>query len=349
MKIVIPMLGLTPHGGNRILVAIANELAARSHPIEILIPRGRKTDLYTLHPNVKINEIGWRIKPKRLSYILFLFLVFFHLRDCFVIANYFLTVIPSYLACRIYKVKYIFFVQDIEYRFFSGFFQALFKRINEWTFRKGNIITANDYLYKEISPRWKIDFSINIGPNSIFFNHIKTSQEKAFDLIYFLRGERHKRLDRFDEFLDLASRHIKIVCISQDDEIITKYKPQISAVFKPKNDAELIDVFDRSRVLLLTSDHEGFSLPPLEGMARGLPPVIFECGGPSVYCVNLFNSILIKDGNVGTAFHAVKNLLEDFKLYETLSQNAQTTSQRFRLDLGINKLCNFLESKIISN
>jgi glycosyltransferase involved in cell wall biosynthesis len=344
MKLTIPLLGLTSHGGNRVLIAVANELARREHDVELLIPRGRNENFYTLYPGITVKEIGFKIRPKRISYIVFLFLSFFHFKDRIVLANYFLTVIPCYLSSQIYKTKYIYFVQDIEYRFFSGFLKTFFKYICEWTFRKGNIVTANTYLYSIIAPFWKIDLPVNIGPSQIFFSQPRLGSEKEFDVIYFLRPERHKRLDRFDDFLELASGKIKIACITQDSELFLKYRAKVQSVFKPKDDVELIKVLDRCRIFLLTSDHEGFSLPPLEGMARGLPPVLFNCGGPSVYCVNFNNSIIIEEGGgVQKVFHAVKNILQNPSLLEELSMNAKATSGRFSLDEAVKSICDYIE------
>lgn len=345
MKVAIPILGLTSHGGIRVLVGIANELARRNHQVEIFIPAGRNFHFYTLHPKIKIKEIGSGVGPKRLSYIIFLFLVFFHLKGRLVLANYFLTVLPTFISNRVYGTRYVYFVQDIEYRFFTGFLKFIFRFICHWTYKKGNIVTANSYLYHQISSDWLVDFSVNIGPSSIFFSQPDEKNKKDFDVVYFLRSERHKRLDRFDQFLKLASGQIKIACVAQDSRLFSKYKSRVEQVFQPQNDSELIKVLDRSRIFLLTSDHEGFALPPLEAMARGVPPVLFNCGGPSLYCVNLVNGMIIDDEDIQKFFNAIVKLLKDNILLNRLSQKAKETSLAFNLEKAVQSFCDFLESK----
>jgi alpha-1,3-rhamnosyl/mannosyltransferase len=41
-------------------------------------------------------------------------------------------------------------------------------------------------------------------------------------------------------------------------------------------DAELADAFRRASVFAFLSEYEGFGLPPLEALARGVPPVLLD-------------------------------------------------------------------------
>ncbi|EFH5474660.1 glycosyltransferase, partial [Escherichia coli] len=84
-------------------------------------------------------------------------------------------------------------------------------------------------------------------------------------------------------------------------------------VFIPENDQELISLIDKCKIYLLTSSQEGFSLPPLECMARGVIPVVFECGGPEIYIEDGLNGFI-----VNTIDEASETILKLVKSYDSL-------------------------------
>ena len=58
MKISIPTVGLTTHGGNRVLFQIANAAQTLGHQVTIYLPAGRNSHIFHIHDDVKIEEIG---------------------------------------------------------------------------------------------------------------------------------------------------------------------------------------------------------------------------------------------------------------------------------------------------
>jgi glycosyltransferase involved in cell wall biosynthesis len=115
-------------------------------------------------------------------------------------------------------------------------------------------------------------------------------------------------------------------------------------VICPKDDFEIVDALDSCRVLLLTSDDEGFALPPLEAMARGLPCVLFECGGPRVYCLDGFNGRIVHGENIELACDYICKILDDDYLYATMSNNAISTAINYNMDDGIKGASRFILS-----
>jgi glycosyltransferase involved in cell wall biosynthesis len=97
---------------------------------------------------------------------------------------------------------------------------------------------------------------------------------------------------------------------------------------------------DSARILLLTSYREGFALPPLEGMARGLPTVLFRCGGPDQYAIDGRNAIYV-DSEAGAA-HAVEKLIADPVMYERMRQEAILTAAEYRLDRSFASMAAFI-------
>ena len=137
-------------------------------------------------------------------------------------------------------------------------------------------------------------------------------------------------------------RDPRVVCVTQDVELFQQYTANGFECVRPKDDLELINLYDRSRVLLLTSDQEGFGLPPLEAMARGLPTVVYRCGGPDTYIDHKKNSLLIDDGNDNDACEALIMLLENADIYRKISLAAKETAGNYRLSVGLKKFADYL-------
>lgn len=343
-QFAIPMLGLTPHGGNRILVEIANNLVSRGYSVTIITPNRASRMPYVLDERVLVKKIGPSINSKILLFIIYLFVSPLYLKNKTILANQFLTVLPSWVASHIFHSKYVYFVQGIEYRVYKGKLFGVLKAVCEWTYRKGQIVAANSYLASELENYNKVLLTLKLGVSSKFFSTPKILDSKEFDVIYFLRREKYKRIDRFNALLPFFIKNdVRVLCVSQDSDLLDSYSNR-AATLCPKNDEELINALDKSRVLLLTSDHEGFSLPPLEAMARGLPSVMYECGGPKVYAVHEKNCLIVTDSQESSAVKYIEKLLTDKVFYSELSKAGFDTASRFKLDGAINVFVEYLIS-----
>lgn len=330
------MLGLTAHGGNRVLVALANALVQAGHSCTVLTPR-QPTVMpampYAFDPRVQVRRVGIALVAKPLRWLLFSAYLAWALRGRDVIANHFLTAVAARLASFASDARVIYLVQDIEYRFYAGLTRALARALCLWTYRLPSVLPANPYLEDELRKHGAKPLpAASLGIDAIFLEQIAQGKDKQFDVIYFLRRERHKRSDRF---ADIARRlqpaKLRIAAISQDAALLGEYAPLLAQSFMPASDGELIEILDRSRVLLLTSDQEGFALPPLEAMARGLPCVLFPCGGPGTYAQNGHNCVVIENESTATAAEAIVHLLGDGGEYAKLAANARATAARFNL------------------
>jgi glycosyltransferase involved in cell wall biosynthesis len=97
---------------------------------------------------------------------------------------------------------------------------------------------------------------------------------------------------------------------------------------------------DSARIFLLTSYHEGFALPPLEGMARGLPAVLYRCGGPDQYIVDGSNAIYVDSED--QAAQAVEKLIRDSAMYERMRKEALLTADQYRMDRSLALMAEFV-------
>jgi len=339
MKFFIPMLSLGPQGGNRVLIELANALVVKGHEVIILTTKMHMHCIYPIHDKINIIFVGGKSK---FSYLLVLFLTaFVHDYDV-IFANHFSTYIPSFLSKLIFKKKLYYLVQDLEYNFHHGISRYIARYLCRMSYNERNLISANDYLTsKLISLGYAPSLTINVGVSESFFSSKNDSSKKikSYDLVHFARHQPHKRLDLFLEMATILNgmdKNLKFIALSNDDIAIAKLEDfsHLITVVKPKNDQELIEYIDQSKIYFLCSDHEGFSLPPLECMARGKPLALFECGGPSVYA-NPSNSILLNREDMIMSATKIYNTLMSEGTYNDLSLAAIETANRFTLSAAV--------------
>jgi glycosyltransferase involved in cell wall biosynthesis len=73
-------------------------------------------------------------------------------------------------------------------------------------------------------------------------------------------------------------------------------------------------------------------------MARGLPAVMFPCGGPSVYARHGENAEIISAETVEAVIEAIERILNNPEYYKALSECALLTSHEFSFERGLEKL-----------
>lgn len=101
---------------------------------------------------------------------------------------------------------------------------------------------------------------------------------------------------------------------------------------------EIAKLYSGADILLFLSLFEGFGMPPLEGMASGLAVVCTDCGGPTMYLENEYNSLVVQPENEAEIFTALSRLVDDEELRKKLSENARKTALDFTLDKSFLKL-----------
>lgn len=332
MNIIIPMLALTPHGGNRVLIQIANFLCEKGHEVT-LITTTKNQSPFVISDKVNVNVIFNRYKNKHIRFLMFILFCPIYFRCDIVISNHFLTYFPAQLSTFFFRSKNLFFVQGVESECFDSYsrpLKYLLRGLNELAFKSKYLITANPYLSRRVRQYTSISHEFNLGISKKWLR--KSSVHKEYDIIYFARDECNKGLDRFLDIYSLNSE-LKYLCISQDEKLLKKLSNNHGVeVYKPCSDSDIYNCLDKSKVLLLTSYKEGFALPPLEGMFRGVPFIYFDCGGPSVYA-NFNNSILInKSSEFKESFKKIDSS------YDFYSRSCVTTAKEFVLEDSLLRL-----------
>ncbi|MDB5970494.1 MAG: glycosyl transferase group 1 [Hydrocarboniphaga sp.] len=344
MKIVIPLINLSWHGGVRVLVRLANHLHAAGHDVELAVTRGYVTGRYFLSPGVDLKHVGVHTGFKPIDYLVFLGLIPFVVSPrSVVVANFFVTYFPARLGAWLRRGNLVYLVQDIETKY-SGWSGRLLNLICTWTYRDRNIITANRHLQKRLLANFGAgSATVDIGPAEIFYElqagHRGSPQ---YDVIFFARREPWKGLDRF---YDLLSRGApwRFICVSQDQALLDELRARGLECRCPGDDEELIRVIDSARLLLFTSYDEGFGLPPLEAMSRGIPTILYPSQGPRLYVVHEQNAIYVN--NVVECQQRIEQLLTDGALYEQLSTAGRRTAEKFRMSVALVGMQKFIEDR----
>jgi glycosyltransferase involved in cell wall biosynthesis len=101
-------------------------------------------------------------------------------------------------------------------------------------------------------------------------------------------------------------------------------------LFPPSND--IIYYYVNSSFFVLSSRYEGMPLTLLEAMSCGLPCVAFDClCGPRDIIADGKDGLLVPNGNIAELAEAIRRLLEDKALRNTLGEAAVLKSQQFSL------------------
>lgn len=338
--IIIPVIALSAHGGTRVLVEFANFAVARGEDVELLLPKGMNSGTYQIDARVKIRQVPVSSGLKFLDYFLFLLLLPFYFRQRLVVANFFVTYFPAKFSNFLFGTPFLYFVQDIE-DVYTGLTGGVLNIACRLTYRSRRIVAANAYLRGELEGRGARPLAeIQLGPSSAFYAPARPDSEKLFDIVCFPRHELRKGVGRLEKVLSSYRRRfgpLRVLAISQDPDMLSRFEALGFTGARPQNEVALVDCMDQAKVLLFTSYKDGFGLPPLEGMARGLPAVVYACGGPSLYMQDGGNGFLI-DNDDERAVACLHTLLTDAVLYETTRRNALQTAAQFSLGAGLASL-----------
>lgn len=100
---------------------------------------------------------------------------------------------------------------------------------------------------------------------------------------------------------------------------------------------------DYVTALLLTSRWEGFSMVLVEANQRGMPVISSDCkGGPKDIVIPGRNGYLYKEGDINDFIRVISGVM-DGKLQFDTPENIAKTAERFREDIMISNIYNFLK------
>jgi glycosyltransferase involved in cell wall biosynthesis len=176
--------------------------------------------------------------------------------------------------------------------------EGLRRRLLRWmilaTSRRSCVVTTNAF----VDGLYRANGIQSIAEASIWANAWwllpDAPIERDIDVVMLVRRGHMKRLDLYRSVLTLLQHSgISTLAVAPDPDTYQTIRPLTThSLLRPTND-ELKHIYQRSKLFLLLSDTEGFSLPPLEAMGAGCVPLCRDSGGPRCYMDGPFAANLI--------------------------------------------------------
>lgn len=98
------------------------------------------------------------------------------------------------------------------------------------------------------------------------------------------------------------------------------------------SDQEKFDVLGMSDLYVSSSQHEGFGLVFLEGMAAGLPVVCYDHGGQTDFLVDGKTGYLVRLNDKETLARRIRDLVIDGALRQKIADNNRTLVERYFIE-----------------
>lgn len=346
-------MGFNISGGIRIIINIANGLAARGHLVSFTVPDYAAKPPFKLSDNINVKILTTRGKSiwRKLYYILKL--CFISTRDsdiCF--ATGYKTPYYIYLSKLINRTstKLIYLIQHYEplsHVEQSGKNYLAKKILFAMAILSYRLpfeqIAVSNWIKQKIGKR-----SVRVIGNGIDVNLFSSEEyrKKTNEFIVGTIGSK-AQFKGYDVFLKgiqwINSNHktnMKVLVASQ--QALGLPVGVKARLIKPSNDGGVVEFYRRCDIFVFTSFIEGFGLPPLEAMACGLAVVTTDCGGVRDFA-NDENAIIIHPGNPIAVATAIIKLKKDENFRMLLSIRGLETAQEFSIEKMIAQYCSFVE------
>lgn len=309
MKLVIPVLSLET-GGTRFIYQLANEMAAKGHQVEIVLPENAVVawPLRTQITRVK------KLDPSTIP------------SGDFILPNFWPTVFPAWESKKGQVVRLSLgfeplWVNEKEKALATYLVDAPIISISQWhrqiilqeTGRESTVIHGG------------VDLSV-------FHPLNKKSLATNRPLIaYILRSREHGYTWKGSEdFFEAIRRTAQIFPHFYLQVVATEGASYPSSVpyqqFIAQSDREMALFYAQADIFVSTSYFEAFSLPPLEAMACGTAVITTDNGGNRDYTKNGENCLIVPPSDIQLLSQAIVHLLTQTEKRHRLVQSGLQTA-----------------------
>lgn len=224
------------------------------------------------------------------------------------------------------------FVQGVEWMFVSeGWFRSALRRFIVSSYSRSRIVVANAYLHNVMCSAGIVPIAQASVWADPFFADCQMEHDRPVDVALVLRRGQLKRLDLYLKLLAVAATEPRLSCavITTEDDIAAMVRGvSIICLLRPEKQ-EMRDLYLRSKLFVLLSDHEGFGLPPLEAMGAGCVPVCRDSGGVRCYMKNgLKGNLIPLETPVEAIMEHIRGLISNEKALQELSTEARSIFMR---------------------
>ncbi len=119
------------------------------------------------------------------------------------------------------------------------------------------------------------------------------------------------------------------------------------SILQAERAVDLMAFYNTCDVFVFSSLLEGFGLPPLEAMACGVPTIISDCGGVRDYARHEANCLLVPPGNADAITAAVQRLIDDASLRSALVAEGRATALKFPVERFASECADEIERHLI--
>lgn len=340
MKICFPVFSLGEAGGERVVALLAEGLARRGHDVCMIVPRGTSR-LFLPNKNlVSIKEVFYHF-PK-INLITNSIALALNTPRCDIIcATAGLTSLACLIATNMLKRgKPYYYIQHYEPLFYRGFLRAPYRTLIKSSYSFFDLFSTdsnwlNERIFRETGRKGTI---IHPGIDArVFYSREIVKDIKHKIVLYLGRKGALRAPEVFFNAVTLIGKRIpnlKVVNVTQD-----KWSHDLQCAYEERkaSGVELARLYSLADVYVLSSNLEGFPLPPLEAMACGAPVVTTDCLGIRDYAIHDRNALIVRPGKPLLLSRAIVRLLSETGLSKKLIKNGMETAKRFTVGKTIDK------------
>lgn len=332
LKTILYLMGIVKNaGGVHVSVDMVNYLAINNLNINLLYSFKTDYDEIMLFEPVQLDEIDDVEFESIMSSI------------------YYTTYYAKYIA-DIRNIPVIYFAQGYEPYFENGKNYA----IAELSYKiADHILTVSNYLKKFYFKLFNVNSEV--VSNGIDYDLLHCKKNKQNDVKQITISLRGNFLKGDFILLDVIKRitneikNVDVNIICADSKFLLPFndneKIKVNRINGPLNRKEISEIMFNTDIYIDASLSEGFGLMALEGMAKGVVPIISNSGGINDYVVDGKNGFIIdKVNNASEYFDKLKLLLSDEKKYKNMSSECLKTAKKFDYDLTIEKYLEFFNT-----
>lgn len=201
-------------------------------------------------------------------------------------------------------------------------------------------------------------------PLGIDFEHMKDQysfkciSDRVYDLVFVGRFATIKRVSDIVEAVSILGKkgkNLEVALIGEGPQrgLIEKKIENLGVsksfhIFGFVDENEKYCTMGNSKIFILPSEREGFSISTLEAMALGCIPIVSRPRFDDVFGVSHFvknneNGIYYNVGNVNELALSISKLLEDSEFIEKMSSKAIETARLFSIDKMAQKINDAIE------